>query len=939
MSAYLNAQRYGHGLFPHGQCAYCEKPACHRSSDNGEEVLVCTEHLPPGTIFSPYLGQQEKMYSADERYVLGGGGAGGSKALATWTPIPTPDGWKQMGDLCVGDIVFDDRGNQCSVTATSEVFLDHKCYRVRFDDGEEIVADEGHRWATYDYNERKSLLRQERRIRSGSKHARDQRCVLNGPEVRTTADLFATQKFRGRTNHAIPTAPQLDCGEAALPIEPYLLGVWLGDGDSHTGAVTSADEELIELLTAAGAECSKPKRDPRSRAFRFAIGKKPGRRGPDGRMQSNGSFHSQLKELGLLHNKHIPAAYLRSHALQRMALLQGIVDTDGCVDAKRSRTTISSTIKVLADGIFELAVTLGLKPSIREDVATLNGVECGPVWTVQFTTSRMVARLSRKRNRIHGVNNRTQRWRYIESVEETISVPVKCIAVDSPTHLYLAGRTMVPTHNTYMGARLWLKQWQVENDRYLSAKASGETYVSKGHALFLRRTIPEAVQVVENFKTYYLKIDPGARWNEKYLLCTFSCGYRVQFGGCQDEDDWMKFYGGAYSLLVIDETWQFTVKQITEIDSRVRVGDPVLDEMLQTYYLTNPVGGETKVYLRKNFVEAAPPETTVAREVLLSDGRKKIVTQVYIPSNLFDNPSLVASGDYEANLRGKGSAIQRALLENDWYVDEGAWIGDDWDPEIHVIPPFKIPGGWTRVKSHDYGMAAKGPCHWYAIDPEGGAVCYRARTFRGMTAEQEGVEIRRIEIEAGEWDTERDCSLVFGVADASLWARQGEGPETRGEILQRLGTGFRRAKNTYGTYRDDAADQIRMRLRRRIPDPFDPTGTKTVPALRFFTTTTHKIKSHKRKSKDDGEMTGPILCIPQVPIDKDNPNVWDTTADDHDLDTLGYFCMSRPIEGIATADDNVDPNVISILDELRRERQGSDTFVNWSDDGNAATAD
>lgn len=67
-------------------------------------------------------------------------------ALALDTPIFTTKGWSTMGQLVVGDVVFDEQGQPCTVEYVSPVYTDHPCYQVEFDTGEVIVADAGHRW-------------------------------------------------------------------------------------------------------------------------------------------------------------------------------------------------------------------------------------------------------------------------------------------------------------------------------------------------------------------------------------------------------------------------------------------------------------------------------------------------------------------------------------------------------------------------------------------------------------------------------------------------------------------------------------------------------------------------------------------------------------------------------------------------------------------------
>jgi hypothetical protein len=464
---------------------------------------------------------------------------------------------------------------------------------------------------------------------------------------------------------------------------------------------------------------------------------------------------------------------------------------------------------------------------------------------------------------------------------------------------------------SFAGSRLWLKQFSPENQRYLKALDRGESFSSLGWALFLRRTRPELLQTVDDFRRYWAKVDPEAKWNEKEWTCYFKCGFKVQFGGMQDESDWERYHGNAYTLVVMDEASQNTVKQIEELDSRIRCADPILDRMCQLYLLTNPIGAETKQYLKRRFVNVAPPETLIEEKTILRDGRVNIATKIYIPCNVYDNPSLVGSGAYEANLRSKGSNMQRALLENDWNVDEGAWIGDDWDPSVHVCEPFSIPATWARVKSGDLGFGLSRRAHrtsvlWFAIDPDGNVVCYRSLAVRGTTATQLGPIIRALEsvplrhrrangsvitITDGEWDANRECSNVVGPMDAAAWGDIQETGQSRGEILDIAGSGFVRSAKGKSA-RLSSGDMIREYLRRRGPDShgkMDP----GIPGLRFFSTCRSSVKFA------DGtiEETGPIITIPSLAFDAADPDKWDTKGEDDDMDALGYFAISRPPAG------------------------------------------
>ena len=161
--------------------------------------------------------------------------------------------------------------------------------------------------------------------------------------------------------------------------------------------------------------------------------------------------NSVLRSLGLFGNKHIPTSYLRASEAQRRALLAGLLDTDGCVSANGG-INFDSTNDRLARDVRELALSLGYRATLITKRATLNGRDCGPAYRVSFTTSDDVFRLERKRELLRQRSSRHNpertRFRYVVDVRPVPSRPVRCITVDSPSHLFLAGEAMVPTHNT-----------------------------------------------------------------------------------------------------------------------------------------------------------------------------------------------------------------------------------------------------------------------------------------------------------------------------------------------------------------------------------------------------------------------------------------------------------------------------------------------------------
>src|SRR3954471_24778216 len=189
------------------------------------------------------------------------GRPGTGKALALDTPIPTPTGWTTMGNLAPGDEVFDDDGRPCRVTFATPVMLDHPCYEVTFDDGSKIVADADHQWFAYDFPAWKSFRAAQyraNRVATYPQLGRDQSAHRRLPRVVTTRQMVeegVRTCTEGRPNWYLPLTKPLDLPDAELPVDPYVLGCWLGDGKTRGSEMTigEADEEHFRSqFTAAG---------------------------------------------------------------------------------------------------------------------------------------------------------------------------------------------------------------------------------------------------------------------------------------------------------------------------------------------------------------------------------------------------------------------------------------------------------------------------------------------------------------------------------------------------------------------------------------------------------------------------------------------------------------------------------------------------------------
>jgi replicative DNA helicase len=353
------------------------------------------------------------------------------KALALDTSIPTPEGWKEMGDLTVGDHVFDESGQPCRVTYTSPIFTDRTCYDVTFDDGFRIVADAEHVWALYDY---RSWRRLREKSYGGKVPAAGHAFDACEPLIRTTQQL-KDEGIRARTgdlrpNWYLPLMDPLELPEQDLPVDPYVLGCWLGDGS----AIVDGDAEHFNVQFGLAG-------------FRFELPLGP-------RCAADGLLWDDRPS-----ERHIPRQYLRASAKQRLALLQGLMDTDGCVTNRNGTVELCLSNKQLLDDARELVCSLGHKPhQARRKVIRLPDGREAEAWRITWTPLDPVFRMERKADlfaltksdRKHGKHTR----RAIVSIEEVESRPMRCIQVDSPRHLYLAGESMIPTHNTSFALNL-----------------------------------------------------------------------------------------------------------------------------------------------------------------------------------------------------------------------------------------------------------------------------------------------------------------------------------------------------------------------------------------------------------------------------------------------------------------------------------------------------
>jgi len=244
----------------------------------------------------------------------------------------------------------------------------------------------------------------------------------------------------------LPARAALALPEADLPVDPYTLGAWLGDGSAGKPVITHAasDVAVVDAISATYARSAQwVHRTTGVHTTSFAGG-----------LNRAGALSRGLRAAGVYQHKHIPDAYLLASESQRMQLLAGLIDTDGHVHQSDQRVCISTCEPGLADGVAALIRSLGWRAttSVSAPKRSSSGiVGRRPVYCVSFTPDRPVpTRLERKR-----VTGRPgcQRRLGIACVRRGPVTTGRCIQVDASDGLYLVGRELVPTHNSELVSR------------------------------------------------------------------------------------------------------------------------------------------------------------------------------------------------------------------------------------------------------------------------------------------------------------------------------------------------------------------------------------------------------------------------------------------------------------------------------------------------------
>lgn len=355
-------------------------------------------------------------------------------------PVLTNKGWSTMGEISVGDYVIGSDGKEAKVLDKFPQGV-KDVYEVTLRDGRKVRAGIDHLWKVWDKNKNKDS---------------------DNPEysVKTTKDIlenyywervdskhkakYGEEKLTKEYRYALPLSESLETSHKDLPIDPYFLGLWLGDGTKHRIGITTEDEEIRDYCYKIAEDYNLSVTINKNRVktcptYFLTQGVGEGLKRP---------LFNKFKKSNLLNNKHIPEEYFFSSTEQRLELLRGLMDTDGTCSGRC--VEFYSSDKRLAEDVCKLSRSLGIHTQIKTKKAKIGDKDYGESYRVILKTDLKIFNLERK-NQCHLKSQPKSRFDkvFITDIKKLdYQEESSCILVDNEDHTYLTTDYVV-THNSY----------------------------------------------------------------------------------------------------------------------------------------------------------------------------------------------------------------------------------------------------------------------------------------------------------------------------------------------------------------------------------------------------------------------------------------------------------------------------------------------------------
>lgn len=666
-------------------------------------------------VYEP-LPQQTRFHTSPAKYRLLGGSAGGGKRISLYTNVFTDSGWKLAKDISYSDMLLAPSGEFAKILG---IYYGHDrpTYRMSFADGRSVDVDSEHLWRVY----------------SGKHGKRD------GWVVRTTEEMF-----NARGGWSVPLVDKVP-GLSWIGPDPYICGLILGDG-TLTGNYTTVytiEPEIMAYLSERGwriydynyqntTMCQFFKED-----FRNVLGRISGV------------------------NKRVPESLLMADPDTRLAVLQGLMDTDGHHDKPpKGGAGFTNKSEQLCKDVVYIARSLGGKATIRlvrRPGRSVRGYKAGDEYykvNISHCGKFNPFRLRRKAERVNQkqLGGNSLAIKSIKRVENSDGV---CFTVDHPSHLYVI-QDFIVTHNS-----LAIMAEAVLRSIKYSFPLTGAVF---------RRSFPELESTIirgiqSMLPNWFYK------YNQAQHVLTMKNGSLIEFCYAESDSDVIRYQSREWDWLGIDELTHFSEFQWSYLMSRVRTTKPINTKFFAG---TNP-GGRGHSWVRDRWVTKT-----------CTDPEYKKDEYDFIPAGVYDNPYLMENNpDYIAQLKSLPEKERKALLEGNWDIFEGAFF-TEWDYSTHVVEDFDVPETWRLIMGWDDGTREPRAVYVCAIDNDQKVWCIWEYYKAGENLAQAAENIKRELQDNGMWGRIYKC-----VVDPSMKRVDSQTGLSSVEVLEGMGFGFR----------------------------------------------------------------------------------------------------------------------------------------------------
>lgn len=835
----------------------------------------------PKVIWAPHKGSQELAISCPADEILYHGSRGPGKGLPLDEPVYTEKGPCPIGELKVGDSVACPDGTCSKIIGVYPQGI-RPVYEITFFDGSISRCDDQHIWPIH--------------VQDGNSSGSKLEYGYSLMTMDQVIDRFNSNscKLHVPTLDSLRMRYKVHSSNNKLPVDPYLLGLILGDGTfSQQGSFCTIDNQLAEYVLAHGGK--RWANDSRNELQNIGFGKE---------------LQSGLSKLNMKdcrsETKFIPEQYLHHSDENRLSVLQGLMDTDGTID-KKGYITFTSISEDLSKGVQYLVRSLGGNATLNRKNSYFNGTQykdCFEVY-IQPGNKFVPFRLERKVSRIKPYMHK-KLWKRIESIVRLEDAETVCIKIDHPLGLFIT-RDFVVTHNT--DAQLLRFRSRV-----------GQGYGKFWRGIILDREYKNLDDIISKSLRWFPMFKGGARFlsSASDYRWIWPTGEELLFRHMKVKKDYWAYHGQEFPFIGWNELTKHASGELYDLmlscnrSSFIPEEHPVSrydsngkeylqllpDIPLEVFSTCNPDGpGHT--WVKKRWINAAPAGKFIKTETKVFDPRSQkeitvVKRSVHIFGSYKENRHL--SPQYVATLHAiKDENKKKAWLGGSWDIVSGGMFDGNWDSRYNVVRPFAIPSSWRITRSFDWGSSAPFSVGWWAVsdgteyrDSFGNinqtvrGDLFRISEWYGSTGEpNEGLCLLATQIATGIVERELMQGIrhrvVPGPADSSIYdvedgnsiARNMEKPVIINGQTHK-GVQWVRANKGPGS-RIAGWDKMREMMSDAKADEMAP---REKPGLFVFDICKNFIE-----------------LVPILPRDEDNRDDVDTTAEDHIGDEARYMIL------------------------------------------------